>query len=304
MERVIGLILHHGRPAALRRCLSALAASERVPERVLVLDNGSGDGAAAIGDLSGNGLDIELLTSRRNLGFAGGVNRGLEAIASRPWTHALLLNDDAMVAHDCLPRLLDAAAGNHRAGLLGAEIRSARAPRRLESTGLHCSPRTGRVRSLDAGCRAAARPGPPRTRSALSGCALLVPRAVIEQVGGPDADFFLYFEDLEWSHRVRAAGFELLFVPGAKVFHEGGRLSGPDRVYYSTRNQLRLVDLVHPLPGRAGAARAGIVAALNLAALVRTARGRPLAGLRAWRSGLCYGLIGRVGPRPLDGADG
>ena len=302
MERVLCLILHHGRPAALRRCLASLAASRRVPDQVLVVDNGSGDGEAAVQGVSLPAGTLRVLASGRNLGFAGGVNLGLAAARGDDWHFALLLNDDAMVRGDCLTRLLRAAARDPRAGLLGAEIRSARDPGRLESTGLCCSPLTGRVHSLDAGRRANGATGPAVERAALSGCALLVRREALAAAGGPDASLFLYFEDLEWSVRLARSGFRLLHVPGALAFHEGGRLGGPDRVYYSTRNQLRVVRALHPLPAWLDPLRTLSMVALNLAAVARTAPDRPLAGVAAWGAGLRDGLSGRGGPRDRGGA--
>jgi len=295
---VLGLVLHHGRPAAVRRCLIALAVSRRPPDRVLLVDNGSGDGARVVAGAPVNGLDVEVVSSHRNRGYAGGVNLALDAAATLPWTATLLLNDDAMVAEDCLSRLLAASASRPRAGLLGAEIRRAGSPRRLESTGLRWSPLTGRVRAVDAGRRPARSPGPPQPRQALSGCALLATRAAVERAGGLDPSFFLYFEDLDWSRRVARAGFDLLYVPGAVAYHEGGRLSGAARVYYSTRNQLRLAEQLDPRRGPGAAIRRLAVVLLNLAAVPRTARRQPLAGLRAWWGGWHDARRGHAGPRP------
>jgi len=297
MERVVGLILHHGRPAALRRCVASLAASLDPPDRILVVDNGSGDAAAALQGIRLWAGTLRVVESGRNLGFAGGVNLGLAAVRDEPWRFALLLNDDAMVREDCLSRLLDAARRDPRAGMLGAEIRCSRDPGRVESAGIACSRISGRVRSLGAGRRANGAPGAPVEREALSGCALLVRREALARAGGPDPSYFLYFEDLEWCARVARAGFRLVYVPGALAFHEGGRLGGADRVYYSTRNQVRLVRGLHPLPGWLDPLRTLAVAAYNLAAIPRTARRQPLAGLAAWGSGLRHGLAGRCGPR-------
>jgi GT2 family glycosyltransferase len=75
----------------------------------------------------------------------------------------------------------------------------------------------------------------------LSGCALLVSRKAIETVGLLDDDFFAYHEDTEWCYRGKQAGFKILFVPEAKVWHPDTRQRDenyPLVTYYVARNSL------------------------------------------------------------------
>ena len=61
---------------------------------------------------------------------------------------------------------------------------------------------------------------------ALTGCGLLLSRAFLEETGGFDESFFVYVEDLELSERGRKMGWQPLYVPGAKIFHDAGSTSG------------------------------------------------------------------------------
>ena len=70
---------------------------------------------------------------------------------------------------------------------------------------------------------------------------MLLRTAALAEIGGVDSSYFLYFDDVDLSLRLQGAGYSVLQVPGARVYHEGGRLRGVDRVYYSTRNQLRVL---------------------------------------------------------------
>src|SRR5205814_9885572 len=77
----------------------------------------------------------------------------------------------------------------------------------------------------------------------LTGCCLLAPRAAWEQVGLLDERYFLYAEDSDWSLRARAAGWRLLFVPGAKLWHKVSASSGaasPWKIYQRLRANLML----------------------------------------------------------------
>jgi GT2 family glycosyltransferase len=74
----------------------------------------------------------------------------------------------------------------------------------------------------------------------ISGCALLVRREVIEQVGMLDERFFYYWEETDWCRRTRRAGWQLLLAPSAKLWHKGVKPTyrpSPSVTYYNTRSR-------------------------------------------------------------------
>jgi GT2 family glycosyltransferase len=81
----------------------------------------------------------------------------------------------------------------------------------------------------------------PRGVDFVTGCALLVRRTVMEQVGLLDERFFAYYEETEWCVRARRAGFKIVHVPQAYIWH---KISPPSQAnsplvrYYMTRNRL------------------------------------------------------------------
>jgi hypothetical protein len=82
----------------------------------------------------------------------------------------------------------------------------------------------------------------PRKTSALLGAAMMVSRKAAERAGFMHEAYFLYYEELDWCERIKEAGFELWYEPGATVFHKGsiavGGVESPLRIYYQTRNRL------------------------------------------------------------------
>jgi GT2 family glycosyltransferase len=75
----------------------------------------------------------------------------------------------------------------------------------------------------------------------VTGCALLIKMGLVEQVGLLDARFFAYYEETEWCVRVARAGFNILHVPQAQIWHKitpSARASSPAVHYYMTRNRL------------------------------------------------------------------
>jgi GT2 family glycosyltransferase len=126
---------------------------------------------------------------------------------------------------------------------------------------------------------------------------MLIRRSVFEAAGLFDEAYFFSFEDVEFSLRARAAGFQVLCVPEARVWHEGGRSIGrrsPRRIYFATRNHLRLAASLEPRRVRR-ALTAGSVVALNTAYVLTSADAPLWSGLAAVVRGTWHHLLGRYG---------
>jgi GT2 family glycosyltransferase len=133
------------------------------------------------------------------------------------------------------------------------------------------------------------------------GAAMLVSRAALEAAGGGfDPDFFLLYEDVDLSLRVKRAGFEVLLVPASTMWHRvsaalGGHELNPVTSYYSTRNNLLVCQRHAPMSGPPAWRRELVCLAVHLAGLRRAHR--PLASLRALVAGWLDFHRGRLGRR-------
>lgn len=219
-------------------CLESLSALTYPNFRVLAVDNGSTDGTPeAVREYF---PAAELIVNERNLGFATGVNRGLRQALQQRADLIFLLNNDTLVEPHVLERLLDHCAED--VGLLAPKIYYIHEPARIWSMGGRRHPwtieKTGDARgALD---------GPQWSRllerDYLVGCAMLIPRRTLEQVGGFDERHFMYYEDMDFSWRVRAAGLRLLVVPEAHVWHKVAISSGgsdsPNERYWMARSSV------------------------------------------------------------------
>ena len=82
----------------------------------------------------------------------------------------------------------------------------------------------------------------------VTGCALLIKTTVIKQIGVLDPRFFAYYEETEWCVRATQAGYKILLVPQAVIWHKitpEAREASPQVHYYMTRNQLLFLKLTH-----------------------------------------------------------
>ena len=219
------------------RCLASLRGSSYPNVHVVVVDNGSTDGSPEHLVPLLQAPWGELVRADRNLGFTGGANLGLRLALERGADYALLLNNDATVAPACLTALVEAAERRPDVGFIGPKIVWAQEPTRIWSAGMSVAwhratieahqnaPDDGRFD----GCRVV---------QGLSGCALLVKRAVLERAGLLDERYFAYYEDLDWCLRARQAGFRCLYVGAARASHVGSATSNR----YTKRSQSALLN--------------------------------------------------------------
>jgi GT2 family glycosyltransferase len=229
----------------------------------IVVDNGSTDGS----DAAVEALDVELIRTGANLGFAGGNNVGIRRALERGADWVLLLNNDA-VADPGLPAALErAAAARPDAGLLACKIFLRDDV--LQYAGADFNAALGYSGRLTGyGERDDGRWDALRDVGRADGAAMAASRAAIERVGLLDEELFAYVEDVDWSLRMRAAGFAVVFVPDAKVWHRGsgstGGAASTTNLYYATRNTLVVAERARPLPPGLRALRRGVVVGTHL----------------------------------------
>jgi len=274
----------------------SLQTSRTRPRHIEVVDNGSDDGSVDVLRRSLAGVQISALP--QNAGFSAGCNTGIRAALDRGADCVLLVNSDVVVAPDAIDGLAAALASDRDIGIAGPVLLSREEPDRIASAGIAFSTRTGRMRHRGAGRRMGAlEPGSHRDVDAVSGCVMLIRREVFERVGFLDEQYFFSFEDVEFCLRARAGGFRTVCAQTAIAYHEGGRTIGrrsSRRVYFATRNHLRLSAEAGTVSGRA--LRTACVLGLN-AAYVLVSPEAPLAGgVAAFVRGACHHFAGRYGP--------
>jgi GT2 family glycosyltransferase len=209
-------------------CLASLAAARSsVDSEIVVVDNASSDGTAAV--VRGRWPGARVLDAGGNLGFAGGSNLGIRNTFG---DLVLLLNPDTAVRPGALDALIAALDRRADAAVAGPRLIDAR--RRAEvSFGRMTGPFAELRQKLlvtghDRGLPLVSGYIDRLTRHArdvdwVSGACLLVRRADAEAVGLLDERYFMYAEDVDFCAALRARGRAILFVPAAEVVHFRGR---------------------------------------------------------------------------------
>jgi GT2 family glycosyltransferase len=225
----------------LRECVESLGRQTRRDFEVIVVDN-SGQGLAR---RNGTAPGATVIENGRNAGFGTAINQGMRASAA---PYLATLNDDAVAHPQWIEALISAMERRPDAGMCASQVRLF-GEHRLDSAGM--------LVALDGSSKQRGQGRPPEdfpvAEEALmpSGSAALYRRAMLDQIGGFDDDFFLYCEDTDLGLRARWAGWKCLYAPDAVVEHHYSHSAGgasPLKAYFVERN--RLFVLAKNFPGR------------------------------------------------------
>ncbi|GGT73810.1 glycosyltransferase [Actinomadura citrea] len=237
---VTAVVVTYNRRDLLDEALTALGAQTRPPDRIIVVDNASADGTAAMVAERFPGAD--LLALPRNIGGAGGFGagmaRGMGGGADLLW----LLDDDTVPEPEALQALLDA----RRKAAAGEDGPPALVASRVVWTDGRDHPMNTprpKPRATAAESRLARAAGCVPIRSA-SFVSALVDATAVRERGLPVADYFLWNDDFEFTTRL-LRGRRGLLCPGSVVVHKtrefGGTDADPgDRFFYEVRNKIWL----------------------------------------------------------------
>lgn len=238
--RIAIIILNWNGKEDTLECLATVSQLDYTNYEVVVVDNGSTDDS--VHAISKQYPDIILLQTGANLGYAGGNNVGIRRALERRVDFIFLLNNDTTVAPDFLTKLTQAAAEYPNGGMLSPIIYFQDTPTRIWYAGAKWL--GTRFEHLAHGEFYEANEGAltPFLTDYASGCAMLVRREVIEQIGLMEPKFFLYFEESDWAYRARKAGFFSYVVPTSKIWHKVSasvdKSGKPLQAYFMTRNRL------------------------------------------------------------------
>lgn len=213
----------------IERCLSTVLAQDYSALEVIVVDNASGDNSADL--VAEKFPSVRLIRNKQNLGFAGGVNVGLRAARGEVM---ILLNQDTFVEPGWLRALVSGLLDMPDGGIAGCKILNVGAQIIQHAGGYLTKPRAlpGHVghNEIDTG-----QYNQVTDADFVTGGAMAIHRRVVEAIGYFDEAFFFYFEDVDYCYRARAAGFRVVYIPSAVLYHHDKASLGAGTISYYTR---------------------------------------------------------------------
>ena len=204
---------------------------------VILVDNGSKE------DPSSNFLsvlsDIKIILNPSNYGFSAGCNIGMREATG---DYFFFLNSDTEITAGLIEKLLQAFQEDSKTGIVSPLIHSFYRKDEIEYAGYtRVHPITGRSRVIRSGTK---RINPEQKLSETYfayGAAMMISRRVYEDVGGLCEEYFAYYEELDWSNRIREKGYKIICNTAALVYHKGSMSTAaitPFKTFLLTRNRM------------------------------------------------------------------
>lgn len=245
--RVVTVILNTNRRDDTLECLASLDANHYANHHIIVLDNASSDGSAEA--IRTRYPAVEVIGLTHNLGYAGNNNAGIRAALAHAADWVFILNEDTVLASNCLAQLVAMGNADPRIGIVGPLVYHFDEPAIIQSAGGQIS-RDWQASHIGQNVFDHGQFAQPQQVDWVSGCAILVRRGLLRDVGMLDERFYYYWEETEWCLRARRKNWRIVNVPQAKLWHKGVRRDytpTPNVTYYNTRNRL-LFMMKHRAP--------------------------------------------------------
>ena len=240
MKRVAIIILNWNQEADTVECLTSLKALKYENYEIILVDNGSHDGSPDI--LQKQFPNIKMIRNPKNLGFVGGNNVGIKETLKTGADYILLLNNDTVVEPDFLSLLVQTMENDKTVGVVSPKIMFYHDRKKIWFVGGNYLPIIRKTNHKHYGEVDCGQVKKITDVAWVSGCCMLIKREVVEKVGLFDPDYFNNYEDVDFCERAKVAGYKIMLVPQAKIYHKfaasmGGKFS-PYYTYYRTRNNL------------------------------------------------------------------
>jgi GT2 family glycosyltransferase len=234
MLKLSVIILNWNGKRFLKECLDSLRLQSFHDFETILLDNGSADGSVEY--LREAFPWVRLVTLPENVGFSGGNNRALEECTGE---FIVTLNNDTKLDPGFLEAMVAAVEADPGIGMVAAKMLNFYQQGRIDSVGIKAAA-NGMGFNIGVGESDAGQYDSTTEVFGPCGGAALYRRAMLDQVGFFDADFFAYYEDLDLAWRGRLAGWRAVTAPRAVVLHVHSATSGkmsPFTVYQVQRNK-------------------------------------------------------------------
>lgn len=210
----------------LKDCLFSIP--PEIPHEVIVVDNASSDGSGDF--IEKNFPDVRLIKNAANKGFAGACNQGADIARGK---YLFFLNPDTILEKDSLGRLLEFVENRSWIGavgprLIGRDGRVQNSVRRfptIRGIVLRKILPFGRKERLVYRLPDSI----PSSVDQVSGAAFLIKKDLWKDVGGMDERFFMFYEEVDLCRRLKDLGYNIYYLPTARIIHLGGGSRHKDR---------------------------------------------------------------------------
>lgn len=232
------VVLNYNKKFLSAKCLTQILDVTNYPNfEILFVDNGSKDGSVEyIREKFCNDGRVKILALKNNFGYPLGNNMG---VASAMGEYVAIVNNDVTVTTNWLGELIAAIQENPLIVAAQGKI-YVEGTNKFDSTGLFMDYFGNSIKRGETEIDR----GQYEVRSEIfsfSGACFIIKKSIFNQIGGFDKDYFLMFEEIDLSWRVRLAGYKIIYVPTSVVYHAVGnstKKTPPIVRFHDTKNKL------------------------------------------------------------------
>ena len=200
-----------------KSCLSTLKSSKFNDFQIILIDNESNQ--KDLNDLKNQFDQVKTFTSEKNLGFTGANNIGINYAIKNQFEYVMLLNNDTEIDKNFINPLLEAFQKYNKLGAVQPVIMNFYQNKKVWNAG-------GNLNKFFGYTSVIKKPKYiNRKIDWITGCCILIKTEVIKKVGLLDENFFAYYEDVDWSIRIKKAGYDLAVVKSSLIYHHGSKAS-------------------------------------------------------------------------------
>lgn len=236
------VILNFDSGGNLEDCLRSVFATDYPNFEVITVDNASVDQSlSGVKDKFSSEPRLRMIFNTENLGYDEGNNIGARAAGGK---YIVFLNPDTTVERDWLSAIVTKMEGEPDIGMAQGKVLRASAPENLGNLGFNIDA-VGNLYPIASGEKNGSEYSRTHEMLVADGCALVARADVFRSIGGFDSDFFFEVDETDLCWRAWIAGYRVVFVPGALVYHKVGVTSQGKRgnfylkaTYYFARNTL------------------------------------------------------------------
>jgi len=207
---------------------------------VIVVDNNSKE--EDFRNINTEYNNVQIIRNSRNLGFAGGNNTGIKVARGQ---FILLLNNDTEVDEDFAEPMISLLQSDSTIGAVSPKIKYYDAPDIIQYAGFtEMNPFTTRMHAIGHKQFDFGEYDEIQETAFAHGCAMMLRRDVLEEVGMMPDEYFLYYEEHDWSSRIKKAGYSIYVQPLSVVYHKESmsvKKNSPLKTYYINRNRILYV---------------------------------------------------------------
>jgi GT2 family glycosyltransferase len=218
--------------------LRSIKEHNRYPNlEIIIVDNGSKeDPTAAFQAII---PEVKVILNGKNLGFTGGNNVGILAAKG---DYLFIVNNDTEFTPGLIEGMLEIFEKYPDAGMVSPKFHYYFHKGTIEYAGYNAvNVFTGRNGMV--GCREKdeGQYNEIKTTHYAHGGGMMVPKKVIDEVGPLPNDFFIYYEELDWSEQIKRKGYKIYYQPKSLIYHKESMTTGkasPFKTFYHTKNRI------------------------------------------------------------------